>query len=317
MLELMRSASAPELYSRSTDAPHSDARSRDYDDELAHAHYADDSRQYVHEPLTTSTSAQTNATTSRTPERDLFDEYTFTVPSRLAFLCYVYVLLLIQMMLASLQWMMATYRWRPRLESAERSFYLLLLLLSWLNLSLSFIGFRRLQLTFPLNWIIFVCLFEVLTLFVMCLSIRELDLTWPPLVLALGVLLVYTPLGLWIPPTLTANLWILILMSMTVVVAAVVALGSGLAMRFYVPITVSLIVFGPWAMYNAQKLHRTARLGYSRLCYLEAAAQMYVNFGCTVGGLVLVTRLAKQAMDPEGCSSQIFCARRHLSPEYG
>lgn len=218
--------------------------------------------------------------------------------SRLAFRSYVCLLLGIQVVLASLQWLGATYRWRPSVTSAERSLYFLLLLLSWTNLTLAFIGFRRLQFTFPLNWIVFGCIFESLTLLVMCLRLIEQDITWPFVLIGLGVLVVYTLLGLWVPGFLTGNLWILILVSMIVFVVSGVALGCGLQMRYYVPLSLCVIIFGPWAMYNSQCLFvPRKRIGYLSHQYLEAASKMFINYACTVGGIVFAYRLAAESLD--------------------
>ncbi|XP_020810794.1 uncharacterized protein LOC110186093 [Drosophila serrata] len=218
--------------------------------------------------------------------------------STCAFRSYVFVLLGAQVFLSSLQWMGATYRWRPQVTPAERSLYCLLLLLSWTNLTLAFIGFRRLQFTFPLNWIIFGCIFESLTLLVMSVRLIEQDITWPFIVISLGVLLVYTALGLWVPGYLTANLWILILVSMIVLVVSATALGCRLQMRFYVPLSLSVMIFGPWAMYNSQRIFVPKKQpGYLAHQYLEAASRMFINFAFTVGGIVFAHGIAVNHLD--------------------
>jgi len=231
-------------------------------------------------------------------------------PSRIAFLSYVYVLLLIQVFLSTLQFMCSTYRWRPLLNGAERSLYMLLLLMTWLNLTMAFFGFRRLQFSYPFNWIVFVCMFESLTLLVVCLCIREVDLGWYYILIAVTVLLIYTPLGLWIPPKMTVNIWILILLAVSVLITAIVSLASGLSMHIYVPLTACIMFFGPWTTYNSFRLHTTAQDRYSRFRYLELAAKMYITFGCTVGGMVIVSRITNESIESENCKSLVFCQRK-------
>lgn len=238
-------------------------------------------------------------------------------PSRLAFLSYVYVLLGVQVVLSTGQWLLSTYRWRPQLNGPERNFNMLLLLLTWMNLTLAFLGFRRLQLIYPLNWIIFLCMFESLTLLIMFLCVRELDLTWYIILIGLAVLLIYTPLGLWRPPCLTMNLWILIFLSITVFLTSTLALLTGLAMHLYLPLTFCVTLFGPWTMYNTFRLHVISRDRYSRFGYLEQAAKMYIAFGCTVGGLVVVSRIANDSIESESCRAVAFCHKRSDSITYG
>ncbi|XP_041566554.1 uncharacterized protein LOC108149452 [Drosophila elegans] len=221
--------------------------------------------------------------------------------SQCLFRSYVCLLLGIQVTLASLQWLGSTYRWRPQLNPANRSLSVLLFLLSWINLTLAFVGFRRLQFTFPLNWIVFGCIFESLTLLVVCLHILEQDLTWPFILIGIGVLVVYTLLGLWVPGFLTANLWILILASMVVFVVSSVALGCRLQMRYYVPASICLVFFGPWAMYNSQKLFLPSRrTGYLAHQYLEASAKMFINFAFTVSGVIFAHRMSVETLDAHG-----------------
>ncbi|XP_017047817.2 uncharacterized protein LOC108092665 [Drosophila ficusphila] len=222
-------------------------------------------------------------------------------PSRFVFRTYVCVLLGIEVSLGSLQWLGSTYRWRPDLNPANRSLSVLLLLLSWINLTLAFIGFRRLQFTFPLNWIIFGCIFESLTLLVVCLHILELDLTWPFVLVGIGVMVVYTLLGLWVPSFLTANLWIIILASFVVFVVSAIALYFHLQMSYYVPASLCLVFFGPWAMFNSQKLFLPhMRTGYLPHQYLEASAKMYINYAFTVSGIIFAHRLAVNTLDSHG-----------------
>ncbi|KAM8715789.1 hypothetical protein ACLKA7_002780 [Drosophila subpalustris] len=220
-----------------------------------------------------------------------------------------------KLFLSSLQFLCSTYRWRPLLNGAERSLYMLLLFLTWLNLTLAFFGFRRLQFSYPFNWIIFVCMFESLTLLVVCFCIRELDLAWYYILIAVTVLLVYIPLGLWIPPKLTPNIWILILLAVSVLITTMVSLASGLSMHIYVPMTACLIFFGPWTTYNACRLHLTAQDRSSRFRYLEMAAQMYITYGCTVGGLVMVSRIANESIESENCKSLVFCHKKSFTYE--
>ncbi|XP_016992253.2 uncharacterized protein LOC108054015 [Drosophila rhopaloa] len=217
------------------------------------------------------------------------------------FRSYVCLLLGIQVTLASLQWLGSTYRWHPQLNPANRSLSVLLLLLSWINLTLAFIGFRRLQFTFPLNWIVFGCIFESLTLLVVCLHILEQDLTMPFVLIGIGVLVIYTLLGLWVPGFLTANLWILILASIVVFVVSSLALGYRLQMRYYVPASFCLVFFGPWAMYNSQKLFLPRqRTGYLPHQYLEAAARMFITFAFTVSGVIFAHRWSADTLDANG-----------------
>ncbi|EDV58702.1 uncharacterized protein LOC6541179 [Drosophila erecta] len=219
-------------------------------------------------------------------------------PSTCIFRAYVFLLLVIQVVLASLQWVGSTYRWRPQLNAANRGLSVLLLLLSWINLTLAFIGFRRLQFTFPLNWIIFGCMFESLTLLVVCLHILEQDLTWPFVLIGIAVLVVYTLLGLWVPGFLTANLWILILASIVVFLVSTVALSVRLEMRYYVPASVCLVFFGPWAMYNSQKLFlRHKRSRYLTHQYMEASAKMFINYAFTVSGIIFAHRFSVDTLD--------------------
>ncbi|XP_039492544.1 uncharacterized protein LOC120452392 [Drosophila santomea] len=219
-------------------------------------------------------------------------------PSTCIFRIYVCLLLVGQVILASLQWLGSTYRWRPELSAANRGLSVLLLLLSWINMTLAFMGFRRLQFTFPLNWIAFGCIFESLTLLVVCLHILEQDLTWPFVLIGMGVLVVYTLLGLWVPGCLTAELWILVLASLVVFLVSIVALGVRLEMRYYVPASVCLVFFGPWAMYNSQKLFlRHKRSGYVAHQYLEASARMFINYACTVSGIIFAHRFSVDTLD--------------------
>lgn len=214
------------------------------------------------------------------------------------FRTYVCLLLVIQVILASLQWLGSTYRWKPQLSAANRGLSVLLLLISWINLTLAFMGFRRLQFTFPLNWIVFGCIFESLTLLVVCLHILEQDLTWPFVLIGIGVLLVYTLLGLWVPGFLTANLWILILASIVVFLVSTVALSVRLQMRYYVPASVCLVFFGPWTMYNSQKLFlHHKRSGYVAHQYLEASAKMFINYAFTVSGIIFAHRFSVDTLD--------------------
>ncbi|XP_043661935.1 uncharacterized protein LOC122625939 [Drosophila teissieri] len=219
-------------------------------------------------------------------------------PSTCIFRTYVCLLLVGQVTLASLQWLGSTYRWRPEMSAANRSLSVLLLLLSWINMTLAFVGFRRLQFTFPLNWIVFGCIFESLTLLVVCLHILEQDLTWPFVLIGIGVLVVYTLLGLWVPGFLTANLWILVLASIVVFLVSAVAVGFRLEMRYYVPASVCLVFFGPWAMYNSQKLFlRHKRSGYLAHQYLEASAKMFINYAFTVSGIIFAHRFSVDTLD--------------------
>ncbi|XP_016998528.2 uncharacterized protein [Drosophila takahashii] len=275
MLSVTRSASAPNFSVRSLESLCSKNR------------YEADSRLYEEEEYV----EQGTSIPKLQPRRQ---------PSACLFRTYVCLLLGIQVTLSSLQWLGSTYRWRPQLSPANRSLSVLLFLLSWLNLTLAFIGFRRLQFTFPLNWIIFGCIFESLTLLVVCLHILELDITWPFVLIGIGVLVVYTLLGLWVPGFLTANLWILILASIVVFVVSTVALCVRLQMCYYVPASVCLVFFGPWAMFNSQKLFLPhQRTGYLPHQYLEAAAKMFINYAFTVSGLVFAHRFSVDALDAQ------------------
>ncbi|EDW37288.1 GL26180 [Drosophila persimilis] len=233
-------------------------------------------------------------------------------PSLLAFRCYVYVLIFAQVSLASLQWMIVTYAWKPKLYHIERNMNVLLLFLAWLNLTLGFFGFRRLQFTFPLNWIIFGCIFESLTLAVMCFSLCELALTWHFVLAGISVLLIYTLLGLWVPKMLTADLWILIFVSITVLIVSIITLLSGLAMHVYVPLTLCLVIFGPWAMYMSQKLHSKKRSGFTTHQYLDAAAKVYINYAMTVGCIVMASHMSDYYLENDECKDKWFCDRRLL-----
>ncbi|XP_051858740.1 uncharacterized protein LOC127565226 [Drosophila albomicans] len=297
MYSHMRSLSAPELYVRSTETLTKTTNLTPNDANYSYSSGvgpSTDSRQQV------------KAQPEHSPDREK-RKFILHRPCRIAFLSYVYVLLGSQVFLSALQWLGSTYRWRPHLNTAERSLYMLLLFLTWLNLSLAFFGFRRLQISHPFNWIVFVCMFESLTLLVMCLCLRELDLAWYFILIAISVILLYTPLGLWIPPKLTANIWILILMAMSVLITTMVSLVSGVCMRFYMLMTACLIFFGPWTTYNAFKLHSVAEDMTCRFKYLEHAAKMFITYGCTVGGLVIVSRIAIETIESENCKSRIFC----------
>ncbi|EDW76121.1 uncharacterized protein Dwil_GK14836 [Drosophila willistoni] len=238
----------------------------------------------------------------------------FKSPSFLEFLCYVYLITGIQVLLAVLQWLATTYEWQPKFNSAERILFAVILLLTWSNLSLGFLGFRRLQLKFPLNWIVFVCIFESLTLLIMLLSVRELDLTWPFMIVGVLVFVIYTVLGLWVPSLLSADLWILIFASISVLGVAIIAMSIGLAVRFYIPLSVCMIIFGPWAMYNSQNVNRVKRMGYCNRSYLVAAVKMYINFACTVGATVLVYRVAVESVEDEACKNTVICSKRSFHP---
>ncbi|KAL7741985.1 hypothetical protein ACLKA6_012188 [Drosophila palustris] len=306
MFSHMRSMSAPELYVRSTDSITKNTTNLTGNE----ATYS------LSSGVGSSTDPryQDRAQAERSPNNAKC-KFVFHLPSRIAFLSYVYVLLGCQVFLSSLQFLCSTYRWRPLLNGAERSLYMLLLFLTWLNLTLAFFGFRRLQFSYPFNWIIFVCMFESLTLLVVCFCIRELDLAWYYILIAVTVLLVYIPLGLWIPPKLTPNIWILILLAVSVLITTMVSLASGLSMHIYVPMTACLIFFGPWTTYNACRLHLTAQDRSSRFRYLEMAAQMYIAYGCTVGGLVMVSRIANESIESENCKSLVFCHKKFFTYE--
>ncbi|XP_068151162.1 uncharacterized protein [Drosophila tropicalis] len=231
-------------------------------------------------------------------------------PSFLEFRSYVYLITGIQVLLAVLQWLATTYEWQPKYNLAERSLFAIILLLIWTNLSLGFLGFRRLQFKFPLNWIIFVCIFESLTLLVMFLCITELDLTWPFMIVGILVFVIYTALGLWVPSILSADLWILIFASISVLIGAIIAMCIGLAVRFYIPLTVCMIIFGPWAMYNSQNVNRVKRMGYCNRNYMAAAVKMYINYACTVGATVLVYRISVESVEDEACKNSVICEKR-------
>ncbi|XP_017019166.1 uncharacterized protein [Drosophila kikkawai] len=275
MPNIQKSVSAPDIR-EANDLQQSNESSRDnrYSEDLSFdLHYADATTSFsrIHTRVETSTCA---------------------------FRSYVLVLLGAQVFLSSLQWLGATYRWRPQVTPGERSLYILLLLLSWTNLTLAFIGFRRLQLSFPINWIIFGCTFESLTLLVMCLRLIEQDITWHFILIGLGVLVVYTALGAWVPAFLTANLWILIIASMIVLVVSAVALGFCLQMRYYVPLSLSVVLFGPWAMYNSQRIFVPKKQdGYMAYQYMEAASKMFINYAFTVGGIVFAYGLSAETLD--------------------
>ncbi|XP_017075283.1 uncharacterized protein LOC108110674 [Drosophila eugracilis] len=284
MLSVTRSASAPNFSVRSVGTCSSKSR---YGVDSSFHDYDLTQRRYEEEYVERGTSAY-NFQEGREPSKCLFRTY-------------VCLLLVLQVTLASLQWLGSTYRWRPQLNPANRSLSALLLLLSWINMTLAFIGFRRLQFTFPLNWIIFGCIFESLTLLVVCLHILEQDITWPFVLIGIGVLVVYTLLGLWVPAILTANLWILILESLLVVVVSTVALSVRLRMQYYVPTSICLVFFGPWVMYNSQKLflprQRTSYLSHQ---YLEAAIRMYITYAFTVSGIVFAHRFSVDQLDANG-----------------
>lgn len=218
--------------------------------------------------------------------------------SALHFRFIVLALLGIQIFLGSLQWLVAMYRWRPHLTNAERTMSVILLLLSWGNLLLAFIGFRRLQFTFPLNWIVFASAFESLTLLVMCQRLIELDITWPFIIFGFVILAIYSAMGLWVPGFMTANLWILIVASIVVVVTSIVALLIRLKMHYYVPLSFCLVLFGPWAMYNSQKLFLShMRETYMTHQYMEAAAKMYANYAITVWAVVYLYNLSDYILE--------------------
>lgn len=305
----MRSLSAPELYERSGDAQ----------SKLTTNLTGNEANYSFSSGVGSSTDLRNQERLQRQAEqqsRQSTSKFIIHRPSRIAFLSYVYLLFGCQVFLSTLQFLCSTYRWRPQLNGAERSLYVLLLFLTWLNLTLAFFGFRRLQFSYPFNWIIFVCMFESLTLLVLCLSIRELDLAWYYILIAVTVVLLYTPLGIWIPPKLTANIWILILLGVTVLITTMISLASGLSMHIYVPMTACIILFGPWVTYNAFRLHTIAQDRYSRFRYLDIAAKMYITYGCTVGGLVMASRIADEAIESENCKSLVFCHKKSLSITY-
>ncbi|EDV94038.1 uncharacterized protein LOC6570140 [Drosophila grimshawi] len=299
-----KSASAPELYARSVETQTQKKKKTTASNEF----HTPSGHTIIDAPETTQLEEEEEEPPQEQPSRSILSP----TYSRLAFLANVYVLLGLQVLLSTLQWLGATYRWRPSINPNERSFFVLLLLLTWLNLSLGFIGFRRLQNIYPLNWIVFACMFESLTLLIMCLSMRELDLTWYFIVIGMAVLVIYTPFGLWMPPLLPANLWILIFSSLTVVLISALALITGLAMHCYVPLCVNLMVFGPWTMYNTHKLHAISREYITEYSYLHLAAKMYIAYGCTVGALVIVYRITNTAIESEDCQDVMFCQKRSM-----
>lgn len=242
------------------------------------------------------------------PHRFTRSPILITLPSRFAFLVYVYFLFGCQVLCSVLQCLLTTYRWRPAMNKFERGFYMMIMLFSWLNLTLSFFGFRRLQISFPYNWIIFSCVFECLTLFAIFLCLLELDLTWPIIAGAVIVHLIYMPLGLWEPKNLPENIWILILVSLSIFITAIIALITNLALHIYVPLTVSMMFFGPWAMYNVQDLHRMAYDEFARYRYLAYSTKFYITYGFTIVGLVVANRFAYQ-FETDQCKKSIFCPR--------
>jgi len=102
----------------------------------------------------------------------------------------------------------------------------------------------------------------------------------------------------------------------SVLITTMLSLASGLSMHIYVPMTACIIFFGPWTTYNAFKLHELAQDSYSRYRYLELAAKMYITYGCTVGGLVLVSRIANDSIESENCKNLVFCHKKSLSITY-
>lgn len=233
------------------------------------------------------------------------------LPNRLAFLSYVYFLFGCQVLCSVLQCLLTTYRWRPRMNKYERGFYMLMLLLSYFNLTLGFFGFRRLQVSFPFNWIIFACIFQCLTLFVILLCLLELDLTWPFIAGALVLHLIYMPLGLWEPKNLPENLWILILASFSILISAIITLITNLALHIYIPLTVAMMFFGPWAMYNVREVHRIAFNQFERYRYLAFSTKLYTTYGFTIIGLILANRAGYQ-FEKDECKKSIFCPRKNV-----
>lgn len=233
-------------------------------------------------------------------------------PSRQAFLGYVYVMFGCQVLISSLHWIYFTYHWHPTMNSFERGFYLLLLLLSWLNLTMGFFGFRRLQISFPFNWIIVGCMFEGLTLFVIFLCLLEQDLTWLIICVAMLMQLIYVPLGFWVPDQLPENIWILILMSISIVISSIIALTTDLSLHIYIPMIIIMMLFGPWTIYNVQCLHMVANDDFSRFKYLEFGAKMYMTYGCSIAGLIVAIRFADY-MESESCKHTVFCQRNSVS----
>ncbi|XP_030243182.1 uncharacterized protein LOC115563798 [Drosophila navojoa] len=321
-----KSRSAPELYMRSaetqTQKQTGTRRTRDTHD----APDTQDTRD-TRDTQTTSVRLEDTSVSHETSTNPYYHDYIAPLESesyihkrevsRIGFLSNVYVLLIVQVCVSTLQWLVATYRIRLQLTSPERNFTALVLFLIWLNLTLAFFGFRRLQLTAPINWIVFVSIFESLTLLVMCLCTHDMELTWPYIVTGIAVVLIYTPLGLWLPAFLTVNLWILIFLSISVLITSTVALVTRLAMHVFVPLTICQMMFGPWTMYNAFQLHAIPRESYRRYSFLKQAAQMYIAFGCTVGGLVVVSRIANDAIEIESCKAVVFCGKRSISLTYG
>lgn len=232
-------------------------------------------------------------------------------PCRRAFLGYVYTMYGLQILFSSMQWFYATYSWHPNMNSFERGFYMLLLLLTWLNLTICFFGFRRLQIYFPYNWIIFGCMFECLTMFVIFLNLLEKDLTWLILAAVIIMQLIYVPLGLWVPEQLPENVWILIMVSISIVFSAIIALATDLALHIYIPLTV-ILIFGAWTIYNVQCLHLVSLDEFSRFKYMEFAAKMHITYGSSVAGLIVATRLANY-LESEDCKHSVFCSRTSLS----
>ncbi|XP_023160672.2 uncharacterized protein LOC111592588 [Drosophila hydei] len=264
----------------------------------------------------TSISHDTSTNTQYIPPFESGSDIFRSKPSRIGYLAQVYVLLIIQVGMSTLQWLVATYRMRVRMSGPERNFHVLVLFLIWLNLTLAFFGFRRLQMTSPINWIVFVCIFESLTLLVMCICTYDMELTWHFIVVSVVILLIYTLLGLWLPAFLTVNLWILVFLSISVLVTSTVALVTSLAMHLYVPLVICLMLFGPWTMYNAFHLHGDLRDSYWRCSYLRQAAKMFITFGCTVGGLVVVSHIAHESIEIKRCMSLVFCDKESLSLTY-
>ncbi|XP_017858414.1 PREDICTED: uncharacterized protein LOC108610678 [Drosophila arizonae] len=326
-----KSRSAPELYMRSAETQtQTGTRSTRDTHDTQDTHDTRDTHD-THDTRDTRDTRDTQTTSVRLEDTSLSHEtstnpyYNDYIPpleseresSRIGFLSNVYVLLIVQVGVSTLQWLVATYRMRLQLSSPERNFTALVLFLIWLNLTLAFFGFRRLQLTAPINWIVFVSIFESLTLLVMCLCTHDMELTWPYIVTSIAVVLIYTPLGLWLPAFLTVNLWILIFLSISVLITSTIALVTRLAMHLYVPLTVCQMLFGPWTMYNAFQLHAIPRESYRRYSFLKQAAQMYIAFGCTVGGLVVVSHIANDAIEIESCKAVVFCEKRSISLTYG
>ncbi|XP_030376988.1 uncharacterized protein LOC115625899 [Scaptodrosophila lebanonensis] len=221
----------------------------------------------------------------------------------------VYFLVSLLGIIASLQFLITTYRWWPNMSRNDRSFMVLMLLLACANLALTFFGFRRVQSKSPFNWIVFGMICEGFVLLAVSLSIEEHDLTWPFILVGILVMILYTLLGLYVPKALTPQLWILIFMSMTVVVSAIIALLFGLVMHLYVPLCCILIIFGPWAMHNSQKVHWTSRTGYTRRQYLEASLKIFINFICTVSGTCLATRFTTSTIEVDACRRSVWCKR--------